>query len=100
MIEIRRSLITALGAERWRYASAMKKPLRCWLTFHDWCKRVMRQSGREERYRALCRALFEHVEEDADVSEVWTHASSVSVLPTARSSVPVIDTESLTPSKL
>jgi hypothetical protein len=37
---------------RWRYASAMKKPLRCWLTFHDW-RMMVNDEG--ERYKTCAR---------------------------------------------
>jgi hypothetical protein len=34
------------------YASAMKKPLRCWLTFHDW-RMMVNDEG--ERYKTCAR---------------------------------------------
>jgi hypothetical protein len=36
----------------WRYAAAMKKPLRCWLTFHDW-RMMVNDEG--ERYKTCAR---------------------------------------------
>jgi hypothetical protein len=40
---------------RWRYASAMKKPLRCWLTFHDW-RMIVNDEGQRYKTCARCGA--------------------------------------------
>jgi hypothetical protein len=39
----------------WRYASAMKKPLRCWLTFHEW-RVIVNDEGQRYKTCARCGA--------------------------------------------
>jgi len=47
------------GQEPWlrcsQYTSAMKKPLRCWLTFHDW-RLMVNDEGQRYKTCTLCGA--------------------------------------------